>query len=157
MTNQEKKEFLMRYRQVQAEVSQLLLEREEIMAMGTRISPTYSGQPKGPAGGDKIQMAVQRSYQKSPPITKCSNRYQNDIILMHGRYPCILYGISCPLKAINDNAKPHKLPCIHALIFIRLFCICLLHVCANLHSSTSNVNPHLGQCASLFSPWLSFP
>ena len=70
MTNQEKKEFLMRYRQVQAEVSQLLLEREEIMAMGTRISPTYSGQPQGPAGGDKIQMAVQRLDENGRAIDR---------------------------------------------------------------------------------------
>ena len=58
MTNQDKKQWLGRYLSLKREIVALDRERERIMSLGTKITPTYSDMPHGGSGEDKIQSAV---------------------------------------------------------------------------------------------------
>ena len=40
MTTKEKKEYLKRYRKIDREVNQLLMEKDEIFSLCTKITPT---------------------------------------------------------------------------------------------------------------------
>ena len=55
MTNQEKKEYLRRYKAADDEINDLLRERERIMSRLTRMTSTLSGMPKG--GGERDALA----------------------------------------------------------------------------------------------------
>lgn len=60
MTYQEKVKFLKRYQQIDMEINQLLLEKSEIFALGTKITPTYSNMPKGTGTSDKVQSTIEK-------------------------------------------------------------------------------------------------
>lgn len=60
MTNQEKVKFLKRYKQIDKEINQLLLEKREIFSLGTKITPTYSDMPKGIGENNKIQSTIEK-------------------------------------------------------------------------------------------------
>lgn len=60
MTYQEKVKFLKRYKQIDKEINQLLLEKREIFSLGTKITPTYSDMPKGTGASDKVQSTVEK-------------------------------------------------------------------------------------------------
>ena len=60
MTYQEKVKFLKRYKQIDKEINQLLLEKSEIFSLGTKITPTYSDMPKGTKESDKVQSTVEK-------------------------------------------------------------------------------------------------
>ena len=60
MTYQEKVKFLKRYKQIDKEIDQLLLEKSEIFSLGTKITPTYSDMPKGTGASDKVQSTVEK-------------------------------------------------------------------------------------------------
>ena len=60
MTNQDKKQWLGRYLSLKREIVALDRERERIMSLGTKITPTYSDMPHGGSGEDKIQSAVDK-------------------------------------------------------------------------------------------------
>lgn len=54
LTNQEKKEYLRRYKAADDEINDLLRERERVMSRLTRMTPTLSGMPRG---GEKDALA----------------------------------------------------------------------------------------------------
>ena len=60
MTYQEKVKFLKRYKQIDKEIDQLLLEKREIFSLGTKVTPTYSDMPKGTGASDKVQSTVEK-------------------------------------------------------------------------------------------------
>ena len=60
MTYQEKVNFLKRYKQIDDEINQLLLEKSEIFSLGTKVTPTYSDMPKGMGESDKVQSTVEK-------------------------------------------------------------------------------------------------
>ena len=60
MTYQEKVKFLKRYKQIDKEIDQLLLEKREIFSLGTKVTPTYSDMPKGMGESDKVQSTVEK-------------------------------------------------------------------------------------------------
>lgn len=60
MTYQEKVKFLKRYKQIDKEINQLLLEKREIFSLGTKVTPTYSDMPKGTKESDKVQSTVEK-------------------------------------------------------------------------------------------------
>ena len=59
MTNQEKKEYLRRYRESELEIKRLQDELIRCQALATKITPTISDTPGG-HGGDRLQAAVDR-------------------------------------------------------------------------------------------------
>ena len=59
MTNQEKKEYLSRYRLAGREVQRLEEDIQRLEAQATAITPRYGSEPGGRAG-DKIQGAVDK-------------------------------------------------------------------------------------------------
>nr|DAW32997.1 MAG TPA: Protein of unknown function (DUF722) [Caudoviricetes sp.] len=60
MDYQEKVNFLKRYKQIDDEINQLLLEKREVFSLGTKITPTYSDMPKGTGASDKVQSTVEK-------------------------------------------------------------------------------------------------
>lgn len=60
MDYQEKVNFLKRYKQIDDEINQLLLEKSEIFSLGTKVTPTYSDMPKGMGESDKVQSTVEK-------------------------------------------------------------------------------------------------
>lgn len=70
MTNQKKKEYLKRYKKIDSEINQLLLEKQEIMTLGTKITPTYSNVPKGAGEGNKVQSVIERLEEQEAKIDK---------------------------------------------------------------------------------------
>ena len=60
MDYQEKVNFLKRYKQIDDENNQLLLEKSEIFSLGTKVTPTYSDMPKGMGESDKVQSTVEK-------------------------------------------------------------------------------------------------
>ena len=70
MTTKEKKEYLKRYKEIDSEINQLLLEKQEIMALGTKITPTYSDMPKGMGESNKLQSVVERLEEQETKIDK---------------------------------------------------------------------------------------
>ena len=60
MDYQEKVNFLKRYKQIDDEINQLLLEKSEIFSLGTKVTPTYSYMPKGMGESDKVQSTVEK-------------------------------------------------------------------------------------------------
>jgi DNA-directed RNA polymerase specialized sigma subunit len=58
MTNQEKKAWLRRYTTLDRQINAKLEELSMWRARATKITPTYSGMPKG-GGDDRIQSAVE--------------------------------------------------------------------------------------------------
>lgn len=57
MTNQEKKQWLMEYRRLEAACDALIDERTRWMSRAAKVTPTYTDLPRAP-GGDRIQTAV---------------------------------------------------------------------------------------------------
>ena len=70
MTTKEKKEYLKRYKKIDSEINQLLLEKQEIMALGTKVTPTYSTTPKGAGEGAKIQSVIEKLEEQEIKIDK---------------------------------------------------------------------------------------
>lgn len=60
MTNKEKKEYLKRYRKIDRELNQLIMEKDEILSLSTKITPTYSDMPKGTGESNKIQSTIEK-------------------------------------------------------------------------------------------------
>lgn len=60
MDYQEKVKFFERYKQIDDEINQLLLEKSEIFSLGTKVTPTYSDMPKGMGESDKVQSTVEK-------------------------------------------------------------------------------------------------
>lgn len=70
MTTKEKKEYLKRYRKIDREVNQLIMEKDEIIALGTRITPRYSDLPRGWGESNKVQLSVEKLEAQEEKIDK---------------------------------------------------------------------------------------
>ena len=70
MTTKEKKEYLKRYRKIDREVNQLIMEKDEIIALGTRITPRYSDLPRGWGESNKVQLSVEKLEAQEEKINK---------------------------------------------------------------------------------------
>lgn len=70
MTIKEKKEYLKRYRKIDREVNQLLMEKDEIFSLGTKITPTYSDMPKGTGESNKIQSTIEKLEEQENKINQ---------------------------------------------------------------------------------------
>ena len=70
MTTKEKKEYLKRYRKIDREVNQLLMEKDEIFSLGTKITPTYSDMPKGTGENNKTQSTIEKLEEQEEKINK---------------------------------------------------------------------------------------
>ena len=68
MTIQEKKAYLKRYIHINKQIRQLSQEKEEILELGTKITPTYSDMPRGTGIGDKIPKVVERLVEQQKRI-----------------------------------------------------------------------------------------
>lgn len=51
MTNQEKKEYLLGYQNLNRRINRLILEQQQWRELATRVSPNLSGMPKGGGAG----------------------------------------------------------------------------------------------------------
>ena len=60
MTNQEKKAYLLRYRTADAEINDMLREKERIMSRLTRMTSSISGMPHGGGESDKLTDGVSK-------------------------------------------------------------------------------------------------
>ena len=70
MTTKEKKEYLKRYRKIDREVNQLLMEKDEIFSLGTKITPTYSDMPKGTGENNRTQSTIEKLEEQEEKINK---------------------------------------------------------------------------------------
>lgn len=70
MTNKEKKDYLKRYQKINKEIEQLLLEKSEILSLGTKITPTYTDTPKGIGERDKVQSTIEKLEEQEEKIDK---------------------------------------------------------------------------------------
>lgn len=70
MTTKEKKEYLKRYRKIDREVNQLIMEKDEILSLGIKITPTYSDMPKGMGESNKIQSTIEKLEAQEEKINK---------------------------------------------------------------------------------------
>ena len=70
MTTKEKKEYLKRYRKIDREVNQLLMEKDEIISLGKRITPRYSDLPRGWGESNKVQLSVEKLEAQEEKIDK---------------------------------------------------------------------------------------
>lgn len=61
--NEAKKQYLLRYRQAEREVRLLMEEKERLLALATRVTPSYSGEAKGSGSGDRMGAAVDKIVQ----------------------------------------------------------------------------------------------
>lgn len=54
MTNKEKKEYLLRYRTADGEITDLLREKDAVFTRLTHMTAAYDGMPHGTSAGDKM-------------------------------------------------------------------------------------------------------
>ena len=102
MTTKEKKEYLKRYRKIDREVNQLLMEKDEIISLGTRITPRYSDLPRGWGESNKVQLSVEKLEAQEEKIDKRVGENQRNHANRHE---------SSPLKErkIKIHAKKHRI------------------------------------------------
>lgn len=60
MTNQEKKVYLLRYRSADAEINDLLREKDRIMTRLTKCTASISGMPHGSSDADRLSDGVDK-------------------------------------------------------------------------------------------------
>lgn len=58
--NEAKKQYLLRYRQAEREVQLLMEEKERLLALATRVTPSYSGEAKGSGSGSRIESSAEK-------------------------------------------------------------------------------------------------
>lgn len=58
--NQAKKDYLLQYRQMERKIRLLEEEKAQLLALATKITPSYSAGPKGTASGDRTASAVEK-------------------------------------------------------------------------------------------------
>lgn len=61
--NEAKKQYLLRYRQAEREVRLLMEEKERLLALATRVTPSYSGETKGSGSGSRVESAAEKIIQ----------------------------------------------------------------------------------------------
>ena len=68
MTREEKIEFLSRYKEIDYEINRLCEELSVWRARVTKITPTYSSQPKGGQQEDQLQSAIEKIMELEEQI-----------------------------------------------------------------------------------------
>lgn len=68
--NEAKKQYLLRYRQAEREVRLLMEEKERLLALATKVTPSYSGETKGSGSGDRMGAAVDKIVQCEEEINR---------------------------------------------------------------------------------------
>lgn len=68
--NEAKKQYLLRYRQAEREVRLLMEEKERLLALATKVTPSYSGEAKGSGSGDRMGAAVDKVVQCEEEINE---------------------------------------------------------------------------------------
>ena len=61
--NEAKKQYLLRYRQAEREVRLLMEEKERLLALATKVTPSYSGEAKGSNSGSRVESAAEKIIQ----------------------------------------------------------------------------------------------
>lgn len=61
--NEAKKQYLLRYRQAEREVRLLMEEKERLLALATKVTPSYSGEAKGSGSGSRVESAAEKIVQ----------------------------------------------------------------------------------------------
>nr|DAG19940.1 MAG TPA: hypothetical protein [Caudoviricetes sp.] len=61
--NEAKKQYLLRYRQAEREVRLLMEEKERLLALATKVTPSYSGETKGSGSGNRVESAAEKIIQ----------------------------------------------------------------------------------------------
>ena len=69
-----KKEYLLQYKDAQREVDRLINERARWIARATKVTPTYTGMPRGGNGEDRMQDAVERLSKVEEELDKKIDR-----------------------------------------------------------------------------------
>ena len=68
--NEAKKQYLLRYRQAEREVRLLMEEKERLLALATRVTPSLSGEAHGSGGGDRVGTATEKIIQCEEEINR---------------------------------------------------------------------------------------
>lgn len=68
--NEAKKQYLLRYRQAEREVRLLMEEKERLLALATKVTPSYSGEAHGSGGGDRVGTATEKIIQCEEEINR---------------------------------------------------------------------------------------
>ena len=61
--NEAKKQYLLRYRQAEREVRLLMEEKERLLALATKVTPSYSGETHGSGSGSRVESAAEKIIQ----------------------------------------------------------------------------------------------
>ena len=61
--NEAKKQYLLRYRQAEREVRLLMEEKERLLALATKVTPSYSGEAHGSGSGSRVESAAEKIIQ----------------------------------------------------------------------------------------------
>lgn len=68
--NEAKKQYLLRYRQAEREVRLLMEEKERLLALATKVTPSYSGETRSSGSGDRVGAAVDKIVQCEEEINR---------------------------------------------------------------------------------------
>lgn len=68
--NEAKKQYLLRYRQAEREVRLLMEEKERLLALATKVTPSYSGEAKGSGSGSRVESATEKIIQCEEEINR---------------------------------------------------------------------------------------
>lgn len=68
--NEAKKQYLLRYRQAEREVRLLMEEKERLLALATKVTPSYSGEAKGSGSGSRVESAAEKIIQCEEEISR---------------------------------------------------------------------------------------
>ena len=68
--NEAKKQYLLRYRQAEREVRLLMEEKERLLALATKVTPSYSGEAKGSGSGSRVESAAEKIIQCEEEINR---------------------------------------------------------------------------------------
>lgn len=68
--NEAKKQYLLRYRQAEREVRLLMEEKERLLALATKVTPSYSGETKGSGSGSRVESAAEKIIQCEEEINR---------------------------------------------------------------------------------------
>ena len=71
MTNKEKKEYLLRYRTADGEITDLLREKDAVFTRLTHMTAAYGGMPHGPSAGDKMSVGTAKLDELDREIDQC--------------------------------------------------------------------------------------
>ena len=68
--NEAKKQYLLQYRQAEREVRLLMEEKERLLALATKVTPSYSGEAHGSGSGSRVESAAEKIIQCEEEINR---------------------------------------------------------------------------------------